>query len=52
VFNKIKYRMWVVMVIGGGFFWLKKERPTMVEREREREREMATNMWLEREREQ
>jgi len=42
--------MWVVMVIGGGFFWLKKERPTMVERERERE--MATNMWLEREREQ
>jgi hypothetical protein len=44
--------MWVVMVIGGGFFWLKKERPTMVEREREREREMATTMWLEREREQ
>jgi hypothetical protein len=44
--------MWVVMVIGGGFFWLKKERPTMVEREREREREreMATNMWLERQR--
>jgi len=22
--------MWVVMVTGGGFFWLKKERPTMV----------------------
>jgi len=22
--------MWVVMVTGGGFFWLKKERPIMV----------------------
>jgi len=34
--------MWVVMVTGGGFFWLKKERPIMVGGG-----EMLTNMWLE-----